>query len=84
MSSPYEAAAEIRDIIAVLADQLEAVLPSLRDHFALHAPPMPDAWASIRRLDVPVEEEPEQDLRLLCEWRYAYADQMLRTRNAAR
>lgn len=53
---------------------------SLRDFFATHAPPMPDDWASFRRLEVESQDDAEQELKLMAQWAYAYADSMLKAR----
>jgi hypothetical protein len=53
---------------------------TLRDWFASQAPPMPDDWASFRRVELPEHEEPQQELRLMAEWAYSYADAMIAAR----
>jgi hypothetical protein len=54
---------------------------SLRDWFAAHAPPMPDEWASYRRTETDLEDVADDDeLRLMIEWRWEYADMMLAAR----
>ena len=63
----------------------ETIIPpprgmKLRDYFAAHAPPMDDDWASVRRTDPEPHLVPEEELRILTEWRYAYADAMLAAR----
>ncbi len=53
---------------------------SLRDEFAMAAPLMSEDWASFRRVEVTPEDDAEQELALMAQWAYAYANAMMAAR----
>jgi hypothetical protein len=49
---------------------------SMRDYFAAHAPPVPSGWS-----DADCPDDPTQFITDLVDWRYFYADAMIRQRD---
>ena len=49
---------------------------TLRDYFAAHAPECPDTWLS----RYPMERGWRGEARAIADWRFEYADEMLKAR----
>jgi hypothetical protein len=57
----------------------------LRDYFAAHAPFMPNEWAAYRRTqDADETQADAQELKLMAEWAFYWADLMIAARRGAK